>query len=96
MKSLTRKEFARRLGHKLNIAHADCRLLLDAVFAEMEKAFIAGQAVELRRFGTFSVYLRKPRRGRNPRNPAAGEIKIPAQKVVKFKPTLALRQKMNP
>jgi DNA-binding protein HU-beta len=44
-------------------------------------------------FGTFSVVKRKAREGRNPQTGKA--IKIPAKKVVKFKPGKELSDKVK-
>ncbi|NDY41695.1 HU family DNA-binding protein [Dissulfurirhabdus thermomarina] len=53
---------------------------LDAVTAALKK----GDKVTLVGFGTFSVVKRNAREGRNPATGKA--IRIPAKKVVKFKP----------
>jgi len=59
---------------------------LDSVSKELKK----GGSVTLIGFGTFSVYKRAARKGKNPRT---GEtIKIKARKVPKFKPGKALNE----
>ncbi len=54
----------------------------------IKKGLKKGQAVTLVGFGTFGVAKRKARVGRNPQT--GKEIKIPAKKVVKFKPGKAM------
>lgn len=44
----------------------------------------AGDKVELRKFGVFEIAIRKPRIGRNPKQPEAN-VNIPLRVVVKFK-----------
>ncbi len=54
--------------------------LTEAIISSMKK----GERVGLVGFGSFSVAERSARTGRNPQT--GKEIKIPAKKVVKFKP----------
>ena len=54
--------------------------MIDAIGDSLKK----GQRVGLVGFGSFSVSQRAARTGRNPQT--GKEIKIPAKKVVKFKP----------
>jgi DNA-binding protein HU-beta len=69
------------------------RLALDAVFKAIEDALVNGEAVRTT-FGTFSVAERGARKGRNLRT---GEtIDVPASKSVKFKPSKAVRDRLNP
>jgi DNA-binding protein HU-beta len=69
------------------------RLALDAVFKAIEDALIKGESVRIT-FGTFSVAEREARKGRNLRT---GEtIDIPASKTVKFKPSKAVKDRLNP
>lgn len=52
--------------------------------------------VEFRGFGVMEVRKRKARVGRNPRKPGDGEILVPARKVVKFRPSRRLDDRLNP
>jgi DNA-binding protein HU-beta len=63
---------------------------VNAISAELGK----GENVTLIGFGTFSVYGRAARTGKNPRTGAS--IKISAKKVAKFKPGKALSALVNP
>lgn len=57
---------------------------LNSIMDAISEAVSAGDKVTLIGFGTFSVSERAAREGRNPLTGKA--IKIPARKVVKFKP----------
>ena len=50
----------------------------------------AGDRIELRGFGTFSIKKRKARMARNPKTGA--EVKVPARKAVVFIPGTILKQ----
>ena len=66
---------------------------VDSVLESIEKSLKKGDRVTLVGFGTFSVSLRKARYGRNP---ATGKpIKIPKEKVARFKAGIGLSDKLN-
>ncbi len=67
-------------GSKKYITNRSLNALLDSTTYALNK----GQRVSLRVFGSFSVSKRAAQTGRNPKT--RQEIKIPASKVVKFKP----------
>jgi len=73
-------------GSKLT--KADSEKALNATIDSIKGAVKKGQRVGIIGFGSFSVLQRKARIGRNPQT--GKEIKIPAKKVVKFKPGSAL------
>jgi DNA-binding protein HU-beta len=62
--------------------------VLEGALGAITEALEAGEKVTLIGFGTFSIAERAAREGRNPRT--VKTIKIPARKVVKFKPGTAL------
>ena len=57
---------------------------VDTIFDSMKKAMAAGDRIELRGFGVFTVRPRKTGIGRNPRTGA--EVNISPGKAVRFKP----------
>ena len=62
---------------------------LGAALGAMRSALKRGQRVTLSGFGTFTVAWRAARVGRNPRT--GREIKIPAARVPRFRPSKALK-----
>ena len=72
-----------------NQAEIAVRIMLD----NLNQALIAGDRIEIRGFGSFSVTYRAPRTGRNPRS---GErVEIPEKRTPHFKPGKALRDAVN-
>lgn len=63
--------------------------MVDAVFAAVGKAIRTQGRFSYPRFGTWSVRMRRSRRGRNPRT--GEEIRIPAARTVGFKPAKELK-----
>ena len=71
-------------------AKANVELVLDSIY----DALAEGEEVSLVGFGSFEIRERKASRAMNP---ATGEvIDVPAKKVVAFKATKSLREKLNP
>ena len=59
----------------------------------MATELIQSNKVKISSFGTFKVISKKERIGRNPKTKI--EAKITPRKVVKFKPSLAMKKKLN-
>lgn len=67
--------------------------IISAAIAAITEAVAKGDSVQFIGFGTFSVQKREARTGRNPQT--GKEMKIPAKKVVRFKPGAALSAAAN-
>jgi len=65
------------------------KVALDSIVTIATKALGKGQKISLVGFGTFLVYQKSARKGRNPQT--GKEIRIPARKVVKFRPSKSLK-----
>ena len=81
------EEVQKSLGSDTSKAAAE--RAIEAVIGGIKKGIKKDQAVQLIGFGTFSVSKRAARDGRNPQT--GEKIKIPASKVVKFKPGAGLK-----
>jgi integration host factor subunit beta len=71
----------------------DVERIVSSVFEEITDALAAGDRVELRGFGAFSVKERDARIGRNPRTGEA--VEVPAKRAPFFKTGKDLRDRMN-
>jgi len=71
----------------------DVERIVSSVFEEITDALAAGDRVELRGFGAFSVKERDARTGRNPRTGESDEV--PAKRAPFFKTGKDLRDRMN-
>ena len=74
-------------------AQKDAEKAVNALFASIEEALVAGDKVQLIGFGTFEVRTREERKGRNPKN--GEEITIPASKNPAFKAGKGLKEAVN-
>ena len=76
-----------------NILRKDMEKILQIILLEITDALCRGQNVEIRDFGTYKITIRQARIGRNPKN--SQTIKIPAKKVVRWKMSKALYNRLN-
>jgi len=72
----------------------DIEKVVDAILHEMVDALRRGDRVELRGFGAFSVRLRAPRQGRNPRTGVA--VLVAKKAWPYFKTGKKMRVRLNP
>jgi len=66
---------------------------IDTIIDSVTSALKKGDRVTLVGFGTFSVYQRKARNGRNPQT--GGIIKIPGRRAARFTAGIELRKAVN-
>ncbi len=86
---MTKQDLIDAIAKKVGASKAQVGEFLNALLDEIKKSLAKGKEVTLTGFGTFRVVKRKARTGRNPQT--GEEIKIPAQKVPRFKPGKALK-----
>ena len=95
MKNYTRDELVNALREKFNLDLLLSKNIVEEVLITIARALLEGRRVELRGFGVFEVQHRKPRVGRNPHNPAQGDVLIPARKKVVFRVGKYLNDEIN-
>jgi DNA-binding protein HU-beta len=80
---MNKSDLINAIAKGAGVPKAKAATALDAFTKVITKTLSKGQKVALVGFGTFSVYQKKARKGRNPQT--GKEIRIPAKKVVKFR-----------
>jgi len=90
---MNKAELIDAIAQKASMTKADAKKALDAFLEVTSESLKKGDKVTLIGFGTFSVVERAARTGRNPITGAA--LKVPAKKVVKFKPGSELSDKVK-
>ncbi|MGA1795191.1 MAG: HU family DNA-binding protein [bacterium] len=86
---MNKADLVERMAGEAGISKVAAEKSLNAFVDGVKGALKKGENITLIGFGTFSVASRKSRVGRNPQTGA--ELKIPARKVVKFKPGKGLK-----
>uniref|UniRef100_A0A7C2K4Q3 Integration host factor subunit beta n=1 Tax=candidate division WOR-3 bacterium TaxID=2052148 RepID=A0A7C2K4Q3_UNCW3 len=82
---MRKQDIVDEIYQQTGLPKKDIQLVVNMFLDSVKKAFFRGERVELRGFGVFEVKHRKSRVGRNPKTKEV--IKIPARKVVTFKPS---------
>lgn len=91
---MNKADLISKMAEKSKLTKKDTELALNSFIETVEETLASGDKVQLVGFGTFEVRERKPRQGRNPRNPEQ-VIQIPASKAPVFKAGKTFKEKMN-
>ena len=91
--SLNKTDLIKAVAGATGLTQVDSEKAVKASLEAITTELAAGGSVTIIGFGTFSVYERKARTGKNPQTGAT--IKIAAKKVAKFKPGKALQEMVS-
>jgi len=90
---MIKADLINKLSKDMDITKQEAENGVNIFFDTLKEAIKRGEEIELRGFGSFRIRKRDPRSGRNPRT---GErVKVPAKKVIYFKPSKILKQMIN-
>ena len=91
---MTRSELIERIAAKqTQLSVKDVELAVKKILEYMADSLAAGERIEIRGFGSFSLHYRSPRRGRNPKT---GEsVELVGKYVPHFKPGKDMRERVN-
>jgi integration host factor subunit beta len=91
---VTKSELIEELAKKQpHLALKDVELAVKCIIEKMNQALSSGERIEIRGFGSFSLHLRPPRVGRNPKT---GEsVTLSKKYVPHFKPGKELRDRVD-
>ena len=92
-KNFTRKDLINKIYQNLGFSKNYSSTVVDNFFETLIQELITSGKIKITSFGTFKVVKKKQRIGRNPKTKA--EAIILPRKVVKFSPSLLLKQKIN-
>ena len=79
---MNKAELTARMAHETGFTKADANRALDAFVATVTRGLRKGDKITLVGFGTFSIYRRKARAGRDPQTGAP--IRINSRRSVRF------------
>ena len=92
-KNLTRETLTNKLYQNLGLSKNISSNLVSDVFEEIMVGLVSGKDVKISSFGTFKTIRKKARIGRNPKTKK--EAKISARRVVAFRASKKLKNKLN-
>lgn len=81
---------ARRQEH---LSPRDVEMAVKCILEQMSSALAAGERIEVRGFGSFTLHYRRPRQGRNPKT--GEQVTLEGRYVPHFKPGKGLRLQVN-
>ena len=92
-KNFTRKDLSNKIYQNLGFSKNLSSKIVDNFFEALISGIIKSNKIKISSFGTFSILNKKERMGRNPKTGV--QAKIFSRKVVKFKPSLSFKKKIN-
>ena len=93
-KNLTRKDLSKKIYQTIGFSKSFSLSIVDDFFNILVDELRRSNKVKISSFGTFKIINKKERVGRNPKTKI--ETMITARKVVKFKPSDIMKEKLNP
>lgn len=91
--SVTKNTLIHAINHKTYLSMKESTECVDSFFEVIKDALAKGTDVKVSGFGKFEVKSKTSRKGRNPQT---GEsIEISARRVLTFKPSQTLKEKIN-
>ncbi len=91
--TLTRADLSEAVYRQVGLSRNESALLVDAVLEEISIALDNGEEVKISSFGTFSLRQKAERTGRNPKTKV--EVPIKPRRVLTFRPSHLLRERIN-
>ena len=91
--NLTRKDLSNKIFKNLGFSKNLSSKIVDDFFETLITEIIKSNKIKISSFGTFSVRDKRERMGRNPKTKI--EARISSRKVVKFKPSMLIKKKLN-
>lgn len=91
---MTKSELIERIVEQQDqLSAKDVELAIKTMLEHMSSTLAAGERIEIRGFGSFSLHYRAPRIGRNPKT--GDSVALEGKYVPHFKPGKELRDRVN-
>ncbi|HET8701593.1 MAG TPA: integration host factor subunit beta [Nitrococcus sp.] len=92
--TMTKSELIELIAaNQQHLAYKDVELAVKTLLEYMSEVLSAGERIEIRGFGSFSLHHRPPRIGRNPKT--GDPVALPGKYVPHFKPGKQMRERVN-
>jgi integration host factor subunit alpha len=89
----TRAHLSEAVYQEVGLSRAESSEYVDDVLSEIAQALLRGEQVKISSFGSFGIRQKRQRIGRNPKT--GKEAAITPRKVIVFKASNILKQRMN-
>jgi len=91
-KTLTRMDLAEAVFREVGLSRNESAGLVELVLDRVSDALVAGEAVKISSFGTFSIRAKTARLGRNPKT--GDEVPISPRRVLTFRPSHLMKDRV--
>lgn len=91
--AVTKSELIERVAQQSGLTKGRAELVVNTIFESMTHALVAGDGIEIRGFGSFTVRQYKAYEGRNPRTGAV--VHVAPKRLPFFKVGKELRERVN-
>lgn len=91
--ALTKIDLVERIYDEIGITKKECITIVDDLFEIIKEELAKGNPVNISGFGKWSILNKRDRKGRNPQT--GEDLMIDARKVVTFKTSNVLRDRVN-
>ncbi len=90
---MKKSEIIATIAQNHNLSQKQAKAIFDDIFILLAQGLTQSEIVQIKDFGTFERVNRAERMGRNPKT--GEQMLIKASKSVKFKPSKAIKDKLN-
>ena len=90
---MTKADIVEQIYERVGFSKKESAELVERVFQIMKETLAEGEKVKISGFGNFVVREKNAQKGRNPQT--GEEIRLEARRVLKFKPSLVLKNILN-
>lgn len=90
---MTKSDLINALAARASITHSRAEQVVNVIFDAMTDSLVAGEGIEIRGFGSFSVRSYKGYRGRNPRT--GDPVEVAPKRLPFFKVGKELKEFVN-
>ncbi|MCP4668495.1 MAG: integration host factor subunit alpha [Deltaproteobacteria bacterium] len=91
--ALTKERIINSIYHQVGLSKSQSRIVVEKLLEIMKRTLEGGENVLISGFGKLEVKMKAARRGRNPQT--TEDLKLRARRVVVFKTSGVLRNKIN-
>lgn len=90
---MTKADLVNEVAEQTGFTKTDVHMICEKLLEVIKNALAKGKSIEIRRFGTFKLKVRRPRKARNPRS---GEpVPISERVVPIFKPSNEFKRQIE-
>ncbi len=93
MKTVTKSDLANIVAQKLGLSTSSCEDIVNQVLESAINLVERGNALHIKNFGSFEIFTKKSRPGRNISKNTS--VVIPEKKVMRFSASRTLRNTIN-